>query len=91
MRNINLSFVWIVIIGGMIMSVEAQMSITSPAFSKGDHLPQRYTCDGANVSPPLVFNGISLSAESLVLIHDDPDAVSGKWTHWTLFMESIKK
>jgi phosphatidylethanolamine-binding protein (PEBP) family uncharacterized protein len=29
------------------------IQIESPAFSEGDAVPTRFTCDGENVSPPL--------------------------------------
>lgn len=64
---------------------EVSMILTSPAFKNGESLPQIYTCDDEDISPPLTFEGIPKDAKSLVLIHDDPQAVSGVWTHWVLF------
>lgn len=61
------------------------MELTSPAFSDGNTIPTIYTCDGQNISPPLLFSGIPRGARSLVLIFDDPDAPSGTWTHWILY------
>lgn len=61
------------------------MILTSPAFQSGDYLPKSYTCDGENISPPLDFLEIPEGTESLVLIHNDPEAISGAWTHWVLF------
>ena len=61
------------------------MAITSDAFAEGDTIPKQYTCDGADISPPLKWTGIPEGAKSLALISDDPDAPSGMWVHWVLF------
>lgn len=61
------------------------MQIISPAFSDGQPIPSKYTCDGTNVSPPLKFSDMAEGARSLVLIVDDPDAPAGTWVHWTLW------
>ena len=64
--------------------------LTSPAFIEQGVIPQRYTCEGANVSPPLAWGGIPPGAVSLVLIVDDPDAPDPlapllTWVHWLLY------
>ena len=64
---------------------EVKMQIGSAAFQNGDSIPVKYTCDGHDVSPPLIFVGVSGSAKSLALICDDPDAPAGTWVHWVLY------
>ena len=59
--------------------------ISSSAFSEGQAIPIRYTCDGPDVSPDLAWSGIPEGAASLALICDDPDAPMGTWVHWVLF------
>ncbi len=59
--------------------------ITSSAFSEGQTIPTRYTCDGSDVSPDLAWSGVPEEAASLALICDDPDAPMGTWVHWVLF------
>ena len=59
--------------------------ITSSAFSEGQAIPTRYTCDGPDVSPDLSWSGVPETAASLALICDDPDAPMGTWVHWVLF------
>lgn len=61
------------------------MSLVSPAFVSNGLIPARHTCDGADLSPPLAFAGIPPGAASLVLVCDDPDAVSGVWDHFLIF------
>jgi Raf kinase inhibitor-like YbhB/YbcL family protein len=61
------------------------IQIHSAAFAEGGMIPQRYTCDGADVSPDLAWNGTPDDTRSLVLICDDPDAPMGTWVHWVLF------
>ncbi len=61
------------------------LMIFSSAFNPGDFIPQTYTCDGENFSPPLTLSGIPDSAESLALILSDPDAPSGNFIHWVVW------
>jgi len=63
----------------------ATMQLFSSAFRNGKTIPARYTCDGANISPPLDWNSLPPSTASLALICDDPDAPSGTWRHWAVF------
>lgn len=63
----------------------AFLNITSSAFENNQFIPTKYTLDGENINPPLIFEGISNSAKSLVLVVDDPDAPSGTWIHWVLW------
>jgi len=66
------------------------MQITSPAFNHQGMIPAKYTCDGADISPPLAWQGIPQNTQSLVLIVDDPDAPDPAaprmtWVHWVLY------
>jgi hypothetical protein len=61
------------------------IKLTSTAFQDGGMIPAKYTCDGANVSPPLEWSGASQTAKSLALICDDPDAPGKTWVHWVVF------
>jgi Raf kinase inhibitor-like YbhB/YbcL family protein len=66
-------------------SPAAALAVTSPAFAEGERIPQQYTCDGENLSPPLAWSGVPAEAKSLVLIADDPDAPIGTWVHWVTY------
>jgi len=51
-------------------------------FGNMERIPVDYTCDGADISPPLTIEGISGQAVSIAIIMDDPDAPIGTFTHW---------
>lgn len=61
------------------------MKLSSSAFKEGEAIPRGYTCDGANVSPPLEWSDVPKNAKTLSLIADDPDAPAGTWVHWVFY------
>ncbi|HBP01227.1 MAG: Phospholipid-binding protein, PBP family [Candidatus Moranbacteria bacterium GW2011_GWE1_49_15] len=62
------------------------MKITSPLFSDGESIPQRYTCDGEDINPPLNISGdIQPGTRSLALTVFDSDAPGKGWVHWMLW------
>ena len=61
------------------------MKITSDAFTEGQKIPEKYSKDGKNVSPPLHIDEVPRNTRSLALIVDDPDAPNGTFNHWLLF------
>jgi hypothetical protein len=61
------------------------IQIISTAFSEGQPIPQKYTCQGSDFSPPLAWTNTPPNAKSLALIADDPDAPAGTWVHWVLY------
>jgi Raf kinase inhibitor-like YbhB/YbcL family protein len=67
-----------------------ELTIGSPSFEQMAPIPVQYTCDGADVSPPLSWQGIPEGTQSLALIVDDPDAPDPAaprmtWVHWVLY------
>lgn len=66
-------------------SVAAGFGLQSTAFSAGEMIPARYTCDGESVSPPLAWHNAPAATRSFALIVDDPDAPGGTYVHWVLY------
>lgn len=63
----------------------AAFRLTSPAFEHDDDLPERFSADGGDVSPPLAWEGIPEGTKELILVADDPDSESGVVTHWVVY------
>jgi len=61
------------------------VELYSPAFADGAPIPERYTCEGEGLSPPLSWRGVPRDAGSLALFCDDPDAPGGRYRHWGVF------
>jgi Raf kinase inhibitor-like YbhB/YbcL family protein len=61
------------------------LMLISPAFPAGGAIPAEYTCDGADISPPLSWSGAPPGTKSFVLVVEDPDAPSGVFRHWAAF------
>jgi Raf kinase inhibitor-like YbhB/YbcL family protein len=59
--------------------------LESDAFEAEGTIPQRYTCDGSDVSLPLEWSEPPAGTQSLALIFDDVDAPLGTWVHWVMF------
>ncbi|MDZ7726055.1 MAG: YbhB/YbcL family Raf kinase inhibitor-like protein [Candidatus Campbellbacteria bacterium] len=76
------------VINGQNNTNMSDLTLTSNSFENNGVIPSKYTCDGENINPQLSIEGVPESAESLVLIMDDPDAIkpAGKvWDHWIVF------
>jgi Raf kinase inhibitor-like YbhB/YbcL family protein len=81
-----------VLMDANILHAQASVTLTlrSRVFDNGDTIPSKYTCVGADISPPLTWVGVPKTARSLVLIVDDPDAPDPRapkktWVHWVLY------
>jgi Raf kinase inhibitor-like YbhB/YbcL family protein len=59
--------------------------LLSPVFQDNSTIPNKYTCDGENISPPLSITGVPENTKSLVLTVVDPDAPTKKWVHWVVW------
>jgi phosphatidylethanolamine-binding protein (PEBP) family uncharacterized protein len=55
------------------------------AFAPGRTIATRYTCDGANVPPPVRFHvrGGGQGPAAYAIVMTDPDAPGGTFVHWT--------
>ncbi len=66
------------------------LKLTSPAFTEGGRIPREHSCEGADTSPRLDWQGVPAGAKSLALIVDDPDAPDPAaprmtYVHWVLY------
>jgi Raf kinase inhibitor-like YbhB/YbcL family protein len=66
-------------------STAPALPVESSAFKDGAAIPEEYTCDGKDTSPPLSWASPPAGTQSLALIVDDPDAPAGTWVHWVVF------
>jgi len=65
-------------------------TLSSSAFAHQGAIPGKYTCEGADLSPPLSWSGLPPGTKSLALIVDDPDAPDPAapkmtWVHWVIY------
>ena len=63
----------------------ASLRVSSPAFTDGSRLPERYTCDGAGDEPVVRAGTVPPSTSELVLVVSDPDAPGGTYVHVTRY------
>src|SRR5258708_23019320 len=66
------------------------LTLTSAAFADHHQIPNKYTCQGEDISPPLSWSGAPAGTKSFALIVDDPDAPDPAapkmtWVHWLLY------
>src|ERR1039457_2294301 len=65
-------------------------TLTSAAFAHQGAIPTKYTCEGAELPPPLTWIDLPPGTKSVALIVDDPDAPDPAapkmtWVHWVLY------
>ena len=60
-------------------------TLTSERFIEGQPIPEKFTCEGQNVSPALAWTDPPSGTETFALIMDDPDAPGDTWIHWVLY------
>ncbi len=62
------------------------ITVTSTAFVHGEAIPTRFTGDGKDISPPLMWKGAPEGTKQFALICDDPDAPTAQpWVHWVIY------
>ena len=60
-------------------------TLASTAFAEGGTIPREYTCQGADTSPPLLWEGTPTGTLLYLLIVEDLDA--SNFVHWTIRIE----
>ena len=63
----------------------ADLAVKSTVFENNKQIPKKYSCDGEEVNPPLVIEGIPTATKTLALVIDDPDAPRGTFDHWIVY------
>lgn len=62
------------------------LGLESPAFSDGDAIPETFSADGQNISPPLQWTAGPEGTKSYVVIMEDPDVDENPpFVHWLLY------
>jgi Raf kinase inhibitor-like YbhB/YbcL family protein len=61
------------------------LKVSSPAFEANGNIPEKFTCRGENISPPLNVGDIPPGTKCLALIMDDPDAPKQTFVHWVVW------
>lgn len=69
----------------MSMTIGSQLKLNTSAFEPGGYIPEKFTCDGDDMSPELSWSDVPEGTESFTLIVDDPDAPRGTFTHWVVY------
>lgn len=74
----------------MLQQRSTQFTLTSPSFELNGMIPERFTCDGANIPPKLIFMNVPKGTVSLALTMEDLDVPhtiksDGVWDHWVLW------
>ncbi|MEO5951366.1 MAG: YbhB/YbcL family Raf kinase inhibitor-like protein, partial [Chloroflexia bacterium] len=67
-----------------ITNISPSIPVTSSAFKANQPIPQKYACNGDNVSPPLQWGDTLPDTKSFALIMDDPDAPN-TYVHWVVY------
>ena len=63
----------------------AGLTLTSTAFENEGTIPEKYTCEGEDISPPLQWSNVPSGVKSFALTVEDPDAPGGTFVHWVIF------
>lgn len=54
-------------------------------FQSDGFIEEKFTCDGADISPELAWTEPPAGTKALALIMDDPHAPRGTFVHWVLY------
>lgn len=60
------------------------MELRSEAFAEGADIPEQFSCEGENLSPPLAWSKVPDGTAELALVLSDPDAPGATFYHWFL-------
>ncbi|KTD08482.1 YbhB/YbcL family Raf kinase inhibitor-like protein [Legionella jamestowniensis] len=57
----------------------------SPVFQANAFIPEKYTCEGANLSPAFYWENPPTTTKSFVVIIEDTEVENNPWVQWVLF------
>lgn len=73
---------------GLVLTASAaaeNFTLVSPAFKDKGRIPVLYTCNGDNISPPLVWDHAPAETQSFVLIFSAPNWINSEIYLWVLY------
>jgi Raf kinase inhibitor-like YbhB/YbcL family protein len=59
--------------------------VLSDGFTSGEAIPQQFTCQGQNVSPPFSWSTVPAGTKSIAILMQDLDTPRPGFTHWILY------
>ena len=62
-----------------------QIEFYSPAFDNDDLIPDKFTCYGENVSPPLRWSDVPPNSRSIAIVMDDTYLSANLIRHWSIY------
>lgn len=66
-------------------SASGELVLRSESFAAGEPIPAEHTCDDADRSPALSWDGVPEETKAFAIVMDDPDARNGPFTHWLVW------
>ncbi|MCH9757067.1 MAG: YbhB/YbcL family Raf kinase inhibitor-like protein [Gammaproteobacteria bacterium] len=81
-------FMFLMSVWGLLEAQQQSFQLSSPAFKHQGKIPQRFSCQGENISPPLMWTKGSSKIKSYALIMIDYDAAKTKGhpvVHWVVY------
>jgi Raf kinase inhibitor-like YbhB/YbcL family protein len=62
-----------------------EIKLYSSAFKEGEFIPEKFSCEGSNISPQLHWSNYPQNTKSFAVIVEDPDAPGGDFVHWIIY------
>lgn len=66
-------------------STPRPFELSSAAFEDGGVIPDRFSCNGDDISPELSWGDPPPGTQSFALIFEDPGTGGGAWVHWVMY------
>ena len=61
------------------------LEVKSQAFGYAKSMSDKYSCDGADISPPLEWKNAPAGTKTFAVICETPDAPAGNWVQWLIY------